>query len=160
MGIKAAELVDLADIYKIEAEAYHPELVTSLSGFQKILRDKSADDFLDAYQGEQKILGFCHYSMNQPEAGDCGVWDIAVAESARGRGVGHALMGRILAQARFAKMKRVWLYVPEDNPAARELYAKNGFVETGRIENYYPPQGARNGDFTVDAIVMHHAFCG
>jgi putative acetyltransferase len=63
------------------------------------------------------------------------------AESARGRGVGSALLGEIMATARARGMSRLSLETgswPYFRPA-RALYARHGFVEC-------PPFGAYRED--------------
>ena len=55
------------------------------------------------------------------------VHDVAVAPQARGRGVGRALLERVLADAAEAGAVAVSLEVRHDNAAARHLYASLGF---------------------------------
>jgi len=60
------------------------------------------------------------------------------AEAARGRGVGSALLGQILAAARASGMSRLSLETgswPYFAPA-RALYARHGFVECGPFGEY------------------------
>jgi ribosomal-protein-alanine N-acetyltransferase len=74
--------------------------------------------------------------------------NIVVAESARLRGVGARLLNELLAYARAARGRAVFLEVRESNHRARALYRKAGFAETGSRKNYYvnPPE---------DAILYH-----
>jgi len=53
---------------------------------------------------------------------------IFVAPDARGRGVGTALLGAIIDQARTRGFKEVRLDVIDTNPRARALYERRGFV--------------------------------
>lgn len=80
-------------------------------------------------------------------AREADVQTIAVAPDARGRGLGRALMERMLVQARERRMREVFLEVRADNPVARGLYQSLGFVELGVRPRYYQPEG-------VDAVVM------
>ena len=57
---------------------------------------------------------------------------IAVGETARGAGVGSALLAEILAIARRAGKRAVRLDVVDTNPRAKALYLRCGFVEEGR----------------------------
>ena len=57
---------------------------------------------------------------------------IAVAEDARGAGVGRALLAEIVAIARRAGKRAVRLDVIDTNPRAKALYLRCGFVEEGR----------------------------
>jgi ribosomal-protein-alanine N-acetyltransferase len=83
---------------------------------------------------------------------DCGgevadVMTIAVAPSASGQGLGSALMGWLVAQARRAGADFLMLEVRADNTAAQRLYATAGFSQLTVRRKYYQP-----GD--VDALVM------
>jgi [ribosomal protein S18]-alanine N-acetyltransferase len=67
-------------------------------------------------------------------------WEIenlAIAVAARRQGLGTRLLGEFVDTARREGAKRVFLEVRESNRAARALYAKWGFVETGRRRLYY-----------------------
>lgn len=65
---------------------------------------------------------------------DCLMMDgICVAEEARGRGVGSALLDAIVAEARARELSVVRLDVIDTNLRARALYKRKGFVE-GRTE--------------------------
>ena len=63
--------------------------------------------------------------------------NIAVAGSARRRGLGSRLLGEFLDRIRAAGGKAVFLEVRESNHAARALYAKWAFHEYGRRLKYY-----------------------
>lgn len=77
--------------------------------------------------------------------------NIAVTGSARRRGLGSRLLGEFLDLAREKGGKEVFLEVRESNRAARALYEKWAFVETGRRKMYYqaPPE---------DAVVLRFYF--
>jgi ribosomal-protein-alanine N-acetyltransferase len=72
-----------------------------------------------------------------------------VAPECQGRGVGHALLQAVVAEARALSAARLLLEVREGNERARRLYAARGFAEVGRRRGYYPARGGRE-----DAIVM------
>lgn len=55
------------------------------------------------------------------------VHDIAVLPDWRGQGIGRALLRAIAAEARALGCCKLTLEVREDNPAARALYATEGF---------------------------------
>ena len=83
-------------------------------------------------------------------SGEADVQTIAVAEEARGRGIGRTLMRSLIAEARRRGARNVFLEVRADNPVARGLYRSLGFEETGLRRGYYQPDG-------VDAITMRLA---
>jgi L-phenylalanine/L-methionine N-acetyltransferase len=75
---------------------------------------------------------------------------IAIAPDWQGRGVGRALMQRLLAWADdWAGVLRIELQVHVDNERAQALYRSLGFVEEGRHRGY-----ALKGGRYVDSISM------
>lgn len=81
-----------------------------------------------------RVIGFLVAQSVEP------VWDlenVAVATDARRRGLARALVSALLARARGESAEAVFLEVREANLAARALYEKLGFVQTGRRRNYY-----------------------
>ncbi|MEV7692407.1 ribosomal protein S18-alanine N-acetyltransferase [Microbacterium sp. NPDC089189] len=86
--------------------------------------------------------------LRAPRGGrDGDIQTIAVAEAARGRGSGRALLRALLAAAAERGVREVFLEVRDDNPVAQRLYASEGFTEVGRRPRYYQPDD-------VDALVM------
>jgi GNAT superfamily N-acetyltransferase len=61
---------------------------------------------------------------------DCWLEDVFVRESARGTGLGRALVSEALAVARARGCKRIELDVQSDNTGARALYESCGFSAT------------------------------
>lgn len=77
--------------------------------------------------------------------------NIVVSEPVRRRRFGSLLVQEFLALARGRGVEKVFLEVRESNLAARRLYEKLSFCESGRRRFYYrEPQ--------EDAIVYHLAF--
>jgi ribosomal-protein-alanine acetyltransferase len=80
------------------------------------------------------ILGFLVAQHIAPE------WElenIVVAASARRKGLGKRLLQHLLTVARETNSAAVFLEVRESNTAARTLYEKAGFAQTGRRKSYY-----------------------
>ncbi|MCC4908009.1 ribosomal protein S18-alanine N-acetyltransferase [Microbacterium sp. cx-59] len=95
------------------------------------------DGVLAGYAGLRSVVG----------APDADIQTIAVSESERGRGSGRMLLRALIGIAHERRARTVFLEVRDDNPVAQQLYASEGFVETGRRPRYYQPDD-------VDAIVM------
>ncbi|WP_104200428.1 ribosomal protein S18-alanine N-acetyltransferase [Cryobacterium sp. Y29] len=72
---------------------------------------------------------------------------IAVADSARGHGLGRALMEALISEARKRGARLIFLEVRADNPGAQRLYERLGFLDVGVRRGYYQPDN-------IDAIVM------
>jgi len=79
--------------------------------------------------------------------GTADVLTIAVSEASWGLGIGSALLGALIDEARRRRCTEVFLEVRKDNPRARGLYRRRGFEEIGVRRGYYQPAN-------VDAIVM------
>ena len=63
--------------------------------------------------------------------------NIAIAGPERRRGLGTQLLGEFLKTARSRGATAIFLEVRESNSAARRLYEKWAFTESGRRANYY-----------------------
>ncbi|HUE52216.1 MAG TPA: ribosomal protein S18-alanine N-acetyltransferase [Terriglobales bacterium] len=88
--------------------------------------------------GSSALAGFLVARHSPPE------WElenIVVAPEVRGTGIGKKLMDTLLVQARQTSSDAVLLEVRESNAAARRLYEKLGFRETGRRKAYYANPG-------------------
>jgi len=70
--------------------------------------------------------------------------DLAVSPDARRRGIGRALIDRLLADLEAEGVTAVFLEVRESNRAARALYESRAFRGVGRRRGYYrlPPEDA------------------
>ncbi len=92
-------------------------------------------------RADASISGFLVAQHLAPE------WElenIVVAPTARRQGLGKRLLDALLAAARRTNSTTVFLEVRESNAAARSLYEKAGFEQTGRRKSYYtnPPEDA------------------
>lgn len=65
------------------------------------------------------------------------VENIVIAEPVRRLGLGNRLLGEFLQQARAEGAQSVFLEVRESNQAARTLYERWAFVQSGRRPRYY-----------------------
>lgn len=63
--------------------------------------------------------------------------DLAVAPSARRRGIARSLLERIMVEVMEAGVRALYLEVRESNAAARALYRAMGFEPVGRRRGYY-----------------------
>ena len=75
---------------------------------------------------------------------------LAVDPARWGQGIGTALLSALVDEAGRRGYTEVLLEVREDNPRARRLYQRHGFIEIGVRRGYYQPSG-------VDAVVMRKA---
>ena len=87
------------------------------------------------------------YIVARETAGELHINNVAVRAEYRRRGIGAALLGRILHEARRRKANAAFLEVRSANLPAQALYEKNGFRAIARRANYY-------SEPLEDAVVM------
>jgi GNAT superfamily N-acetyltransferase len=87
-----------------------------------------------------RLVGIVHYLYHRScwTLGNyCYLQDLFVAEEARGRGLGRALIEAVYRQARAAGASRVYWLTHESNATARALYdtlaERPGFIQYRRI---------------------------
>jgi ribosomal protein S18 acetylase RimI-like enzyme len=83
-----------------------------------------------------------------------------VAGSARGRGVGRALVEELLAWARGRDAHKVHLEVWPDNDPAIGLYESFGFTYEGRRVRQYRRRGGELWDSLIMGLVLDHTAPG
>jgi len=87
------------------------------------------------------------YIIAREAAGELHINNFAVRSEFRRRGIGGALLARVLDEARRRKANAAFLEVRSANYAAQALYERSGFKAIARRANYYAePQ--------EDAVVM------
>lgn len=94
--------------------------------------------------GAECLLGFV---IGKLVAGICEIESIAVAGSARGQGIGLALVSALTAWAKLQGAARVELEVRASNAAALRLYRRAGLRQEGLRKRYYD-------DPEEDAVLM------
>lgn len=90
------------------------------------------------------------FVLSRHAADEAEILSIAVRASARRQGLGGRLLEAHLARLARLRIRALFLEVAEDNPAARALYDRHGFIETGRRKAYY---GRARGP-AADALVL------
>ena len=80
------------------------------------------------------VLGYVGSQMVPPEAD---MMNIAVAPEARRQGIAEALIGELISRLSASGVTSLSLEVRASNAAARSLYEKLGFRQTGLRPNYY-----------------------
>jgi ribosomal-protein-alanine N-acetyltransferase len=87
------------------------------------------------------------YIVARETAGELHINNVAVRAEYRRRGIGAALLGRVLGEARRRKANAAFLEVRSANLAAQALYEKSGFKAIARRADYY-------SEPREDAVVM------
>ncbi|PWI18823.1 GNAT family N-acetyltransferase [Streptomyces sp. Act143] len=109
------------------------------------------DDHLVA-ELDRRIVGYVRLGFPTSLAANAHVRQIqglAVAEEARGRGVGRALIRAVTEEARRRGARRLTLRVLGHNTPARKLYEAEGFV----VEGVLPEEFLLDGAY-VDDVFM------
>jgi GNAT superfamily N-acetyltransferase len=89
---------------------------------------------------DDRLCGIAHYLYHRScwTIGDyCYLQDLFVAEDARGRGLGRALITAVEERARAAGASRVYWLTQESNAGARALYdrlaERSGFIQYRKL---------------------------
>ncbi len=90
------------------------------------------------------------FALGRTVSDECELLAMGVSPTQRRRGLGRALLARVLARAAADGAAAVCLEVAEDNGAARALYHAAGFTGVGRRKGYYQ----RRGRPAVTALVL------
>jgi ribosomal protein S18 acetylase RimI-like enzyme len=94
-----------------------------------------------------RLVGYARLDRGLGEAATLGVVALTMLEAFRRKGLGEALMRRLLRMAHdTAGMREVWLSVRPDNTPALHLYEKLGFI---RDANRPSGQWASSGEITM-----------
>lgn len=141
--MRPATLDDLDAVMELERAAFRGDAWSEATMRADI---SSAHTWYVVVEEDGRLLGYA--GLRAPAGSkDADIQTIALAEDARGRGLGRALFRALLAEAARRRVREVFLDVRADNATAQSLYSSEGFEPIGRRPNYYPGEG-------VDAIVM------
>ena len=91
------------------------------------------------------------FVLARAAGGEGEILTLAVSPSARGRGLGRALLQAAMTKSKALGAETMFLEVGVDNPAALALYAALGFAKVGGRKAYY------NGK---DALVLRLPLTG
>ena len=138
MKLRTATAADIPALVAISVEC-GTAAQWSEAAYRRMLSANS--DYEVIVAAEQEVVGFAVAHVIGPE------WElenVAVAAPAQRRGIGSALVNDIIRRAAARGANVVYLEVRESNAAARQLYLRCGFRETGRRPRYYsqPPEDA------------------
>jgi [ribosomal protein S18]-alanine N-acetyltransferase len=151
LSIRAATSTDLSAIMALDRHAVtaaHWSAEQYLALFNASNPGRIALIIQDETQQEKQIQGFV---VARPVGQEWEIENIAIAGPVRRRGLGTRLLGELLDLARARRAESVFLEVRESNRAARALYEKWSFTESGRRRKYYK-------DPEEDAILYRHSF--
>ena len=114
------------------------------------LQGGNRDLMLIAKQAEAAVVEsgpIAGYIVARETAGELHINNVAVRPEFRRRGIGEALLSRVIKEARQRNANAAFLEVRSANHAAQALYEKSGFRAIARRANYY-------SEPLEDAVVM------
>lgn len=142
VAIRSATLADVPAILAIErqsASAAH----WSQHEYEKLVKSGAvwiAEQVFEQALAEQvpePPAKLCGFVCAQVAVGEWELENIVVAADFLRQGIADQLMRRLIGEARALVAPKILLEVRESNMAARRLYEKHGFRETGRRPKYY-----------------------
>jgi ribosomal protein S18 acetylase RimI-like enzyme len=144
--MEAGDLVAMAQCMAIDADAF------PYASAQFGQRAASARVWVVRDEPGARVAGFL---AARARGAAMHVEGLAVAEAARRRGLGRALVRAAVAGAREEGLRAVGLHVSVTNPGAVALYESEGFVVTRRMREFYPPQafGGERGALEMIRVV-------
>ncbi|PIE27198.1 MAG: ribosomal-protein-alanine N-acetyltransferase [Micrococcales bacterium] len=132
----------LDQVLALEHQLFHPDRWSAETFWAELAAPGRS--YLVAVGPDEHVIGYAGLSVSGPSAD---VQTVAVAPSARGCGLGRALLDRLICGATQAGAGELLLEVRADNAPAQRLYAEAGFERIGIRRKYYQPEG-------VDALVL------
>lgn len=145
---RTAEVADLPALMHLETTTFVSD-AWSADAMRGELTARHGWYVVAVDEADGAILGYAGLSCPRgAHAAD--VQTIAVADGSRGRGIGRALLTRLVAEAHSRGAREVLLEVRADNPVAQSLYSSLGFEAIAVRPHYYQPDD-------VDAVVMRVA---
>lgn len=121
-----------------------------VEGYLKKVEEHRAVKLLVFHKDE--LIGVGDITPKERAEDHIGVFGLTIKKEWRGKGIGKFLMQKVLIEAEkhIVGMKIVTLGVYANNPIAKNLYLKMGFIEYGLL----PGGVKRRGEF-VDHIYMY-----
>lgn len=119
---------------------YEEELGSSNFKFDRIINEKSETDFLMGAFIKEKLVGICGFIREKREktrhTGE--ISSMYVMPEFTGQRIGFGLLNAII-ELGFddSVLENIILSVVDKNQAAKNLYNKLGFIEYGKLKNYF-----------------------
>ena len=146
LTVRRAVESDDAALLEIDQTAW--DASSGFPSYQDTLRDsffaRSGPEAHLVAEYEGKVVGYLRLQDKYqfPEgAGVLTINGLAVAESARGRGVASTLLTAAATEGRLRDARKISLHVHSTNTAARRLYERHGYTIEGTHPNEFLIEG-------------------
>lgn len=135
---RVATLLDMPELLALEQHCFTTDRLSRRS-FQWMI-SRAHGELLVAENAGQ-LLGYALVLFRRGTS-LARLYSIAIAEPARGMGLGRQLLSRVEASAVAQGCNRLRLEVRTDNPGALSLYERSGYRRFAFIDAYYEDQTA------------------
>jgi ribosomal-protein-alanine N-acetyltransferase len=135
--IRPARVDDLDQLVALELQSFTTDHL-SRAQYRRHIASSSAI-VLVAVRGAA-VLGST-VAFLRTNSDEARLYSVAVSDSARGQGIGDALVDAIEVSVRASGRRRVRLEVRQDNPSAIRLYERRDYVRFGQIAGFYEDGG-------------------
>jgi ribosomal-protein-alanine N-acetyltransferase len=134
---------DIEPVMSLERELFGDEAWSDAMFWSELAERETRLYLVDESDGVvTAYAGLCVYVPYEAY-----IQTIAVAPRAQRRGIGTALLIRLIHEAKRLGVRHLDLEVRADNETAQRLYRHHGFTQIAVRRNYYQPSG-------MDAVVM------
>lgn len=142
-------LFPIRDFFNLHAKVL-PQKMWSLESFAHFLRSPYV--FCEvAGDKSGALIGFILLQIVEDEGE---ILTFVVDPAFQKRGIGTALLKKVLQKGQEKCLKKIFLEVHEENKAAQMLYQNAGFKPTGKRVKYY----GQKGDINADALTFCYFF--
>ncbi len=144
LHIEPAQLGDAGELARLHQQGFYRGWPRD--EFTAFLSEAATPAYV-ACDAKRRIVGFAMLRLAGDEAE---LLTIAVDTKWRGKHIGTALLQAVFADLLMSPVRRMFLEVDEQNPAAIKLYNRQGFVQIGSRKGYY----AKADGSAATALVM------
>ncbi|NWN50919.1 GNAT family N-acetyltransferase [Pseudomonas sp. MAFF 301514] len=130
---RVATLCDVSQLLALEQQCFTTDRL-SLRSFRWMV--SRAHGQLLVPENDGQLLGYALVLFRRGTS-SARLYSIAIAEHARGIGLGKQLLNRVEAIVVARGCTRLCLEVRTDNPGALSLYERNGYRRFALIDDYY-----------------------
>lgn len=128
--LRPMRAADLGRVMEIERASF--TMAWSVATFRSLLSRDDSEAWVAERDGRIEGYAVFWIILDEAELGD-----IAVAPESRGGGIGSLLLELVARRVAQRGVRRLFLEVRVSNLRAQRLYARHGYVRTGRRRNYY-----------------------
>jgi len=135
---------DMPDVLDIENRSF--EFPWSEEDFIRCLRQRNCIGMVAEY--DEQVVGFMIYELHKTRLH---ILNFSVHEAFRRRGVGHAMVSKLISKLSHQRRNRILLEVRETNLSAQLFFRRAGFNAVSVLRDFYD-------DTTEDAYLMQFRY--